>query len=707
MIGQLINDRYKILDRIGLGGMAIVYKAEDTLLKRMVAVKVLKTEFSDDQEFLRKFKLEAQLAGSISHPNIVGIYDVGSQEINSEKRHYIIMEYVEGKTLKDIITSEGFLDNDRIAKYSRQIASALEEAHRKGLIHRDIKPSNILINLNDDVKVTDFGIARLVTGATMTYTTSILGTVHYISPEQAKGKPVGDKSDLYSLGVVMYEMACGRVPFDADNSVGIALKHIQEEAEDPRKENPNLAIGLYNIICKLLMKDPEDRFESSSKLKEALKNYKNFSLYDKDGVFNPDKTMSMKSVEEKKSLKPRKIAEYISKSDLDEGEPESKKSKFFLIALIIIALAGVAIAIVIDNNKKLEMERSKVDVPSFVNITEEQALELAKEKGLQAIVSERKHSDELEEGMVIDQSIAAGERVEKNTIIKLVVSQGQNLVKMVDVTGLTLKEATDELESKGFKIREVKTSNSDTVAQDYVISTNPEAGKMIKEGSEIVIEVSSGKKLIMPNLDNISIKDAEDQLLRMEIKVEKEYEHSQEVKENNIIRTEPLAGEELKKDDKVKLYVSKGKEFVEIPRLENLSYDDAVELLKKSELEVDSNPTYEYSDDIPKGYVIKSNPGYREEVKPGSKVSLILSKGEVVLVPYLENTTIDDAIRAIQDAKLKIGKIKRIYNDNVAKDRVISQSLKSNSQVEEYTAIDLVISLGKEQDKRDENHEED
>lgn len=266
----ILDSRYEIIKEIGVGGMAKVYKAKDRLLDRYVAIKILKDQYAEDDEFSKKFNNEAQSAAKLSHINIVNVYDIGKDMLNGKLIQYIVMEYVEGETLKDLIDREKVLENHDIIDYSTQIAQALKSAHDSGIVHRDIKPQNILIDKYGLCKVTDFGIARVSSNATITYTSSILGTVHYISPEQAKGKIVDLKSDLYSLGAVMYEMATGRVPFDADNSVGIAVMHIQDDPIPPREINPNLSKHLNYIIMKLLKKDPTERFQNASELIEAL-----------------------------------------------------------------------------------------------------------------------------------------------------------------------------------------------------------------------------------------------------------------------------------------------------------------------------------------------------------------------------------------------------------------------------------------------------
>ncbi len=270
MLGSVLNGRYEIIEKVGIGGMAIVYKAKDIYLKRIVAVKVLKEQYLEDKEFIKKFVIEAQSVANLNNQNIVKIYDVGQHIEDSKTYNYIVMEYIKGKTLNELIKDKGRLNSNAVVSISKQIANALDCAHKHHIIHRDIKPHNIIIDENLNVKVTDFGIARIATSSTITYTSSVLGTVHYISPEQAKGKFIDEKSDIYSLGVVMYEMVTGKVPFDTDNAVGIAMQHINEPLVEPIKFVPNLEPWLNSIIVKCMEKNPENRFQSAESLIKAL-----------------------------------------------------------------------------------------------------------------------------------------------------------------------------------------------------------------------------------------------------------------------------------------------------------------------------------------------------------------------------------------------------------------------------------------------------
>ncbi|HHX68659.1 MAG TPA: Stk1 family PASTA domain-containing Ser/Thr kinase, partial [Gallicola sp.] len=479
MIGLTLGNRYVIEENVGIGGMAIVYKAKDTLLNRYVAVKVLKNEFMDDDEFLKKFAMEAQSAASLSHQNIVSVYDVGSSTIENKKYNYIVMEYIDGKTLKDIINEKGALDPEYIANIGFQIAAAIEAAHKNGVIHRDIKPHNILINSDNIAKVTDFGIARISSTATITYTSTVLGTVHYISPEQAKGKFIDEKSDIYSLGVVLYEMATGKVPFDAENAVGIALKHIQDPLIEPKSINPSIPDGLNDIIIKAMEKNPNDRFENATEIKIALLNYRNYKANYNDDLEKTERIGVIKDedLEEKKDTK----AIYnMPKEDEEENKPKKKeKGKIFktyilpIILALLVMVAGVFAFKVFSGDIKL-FGKDMVKTPNLLDYTYSEAEELLEEEykeyelGLEIVESD--DDDNTEEGKIVNQDPAAGTEIKKGTIIKVKISSGEEEVTVTNLKDLTREAAITEINRLGLKRGAVQDQYSDTVPNGIVIS---------------------------------------------------------------------------------------------------------------------------------------------------------------------------------------------------------------------------------------------
>ncbi|MDY6085588.1 MAG: Stk1 family PASTA domain-containing Ser/Thr kinase [Peptoniphilaceae bacterium] len=495
----LLNNRYELHQRIGVGGMAYVYEAEDIVLKRRVAVKILKEQFIEDEEFVAKFENEALAAASLNHPNIVNVYDVGSERVGERMIHYIVMELIEGATLKDAIRAHGKMTSAAIAKTGKQIAYALQRAHDRDLVHRDVKPANILITKGGDIKVTDFGIARITSSSTVTFTNNILGTVHYISPEQAKGEPVDVKSDIYSLGVVLYEMATGSVPFDADSSVAIAMKHIQEPPEPPIERNPALHPGLNQIIMTCLEKDPDDRFDSAYQLAQALEKYRDY-----DDTVYLTRPIAAQKAQTARVERPREVVYESKRVDgaAEEKNPATLKRSLILAGVALAAFVIVAIFLLIRNDA---MKNGMVSVPAVVQLSEAEALKRLEENGLVGVVTDRREDEKVDEGLVLDQSIASGTSVERGTTVNLSVSQGLLGVPVPDVSGLSVADATQKLEDAGFRMGRKELAYSKDVLKDKVIETSPAKGEKAPSGSRVDLIVSQGeevKKSIVPMLLN-------------------------------------------------------------------------------------------------------------------------------------------------------------------------------------------------------------
>lgn len=486
----VLDNRYEIIREIGVGGMAKVYKAKDRLLGRYVAIKVLKDQFAEDDEFAKKFENEAQSAARLSHINIVNVYDIGKDMLNGKLIQYIVMEYVEGETLKDLIDREKVLENHDIIDYSTQIAQALKSAHDSGIVHRDIKPQNILIDKYGLCKVTDFGIARVSSNATITYTSSILGTVHYISPEQAKGKIVDLKSDLYSLGAVMYEMATGKVPFDADNSVGIAVMHIQDDPVPPREINPNLSKHLNYIIMKLLKKDPTERFQNATELIEALddeslvKGEENFEDTARIPIVVPKKEKEVY----KDDFEDEKESVYVSTGE-EKVKKKKKKNPIRIWPLALLAFILVA-AVYFFNNR---VNSDEIEVPTVVNLTEEQAVSQLERRGFRANISRNAESDEYEKGKVMSQDPEASTRAKKGTIVNLVISSGRE-VEVPQLKNMNLSQAEETLKEMGLKLGTTSTDYSNSVEKDLVIRQEPSSGAKVQAGTEVNLVISVGKE---------------------------------------------------------------------------------------------------------------------------------------------------------------------------------------------------------------------
>lgn len=555
----ILDSRYEIIKEIGVGGMAKVYKAKDRLLDRYVAIKILKDQYAEDDEFSKKFNNEAQSAAKLSHINIVNVYDIGKDMLNGKLIQYIVMEYVEGETLKDLIDREKVLENHDIIDYSTQIAQALKSAHDSGIVHRDIKPQNILIDKYGLCKVTDFGIARVSSNVTITYTSSILGTVHYISPEQAKGKIVDLKSDLYSLGAVMYEMATGRVPFDADNSVGIAVMHIQDDPIPPREINPNLSKHLNYIIMKLLNKDPTERFQNASELIEALddeslvKGEDTFEDTARIPIVVPKKESYQEPIEEDRE------AVYVSTGE-EKNKKKKKKTSIKIWPLAILAFILVAAVYFFSSRNSTD----EIEVPTVVNLTEEQAVEQLEKRGFRANIARNAESDEYEKGKVMSQDPDASTRAKKGTIVNLVISSGRE-ISVPELKNMNLSQAEETLKDLGLKIGTTSTDYSNTVDKDLVIRQEPASGAKVQSGTEINLVISVGKE------DTTEI-----------------------IKVGNYV---------------------------------GMSEKDAIATARNNHLRV-RNVDYQYSSSIDKGHVISQSIGAETEVTENSAIDFVISLGE-------------------------------------------------------------------------------
>ena len=545
--GMYIADRYEILGKVGAGGMSDVYKAKDLTLGRFVAIKVLKAEFSEDINFVTKFRSEAQAAAGLEHPNIVNIYDVGSEN----GLHYIVMEYVEGITLKTYIEKKGQLSFKEAVSIAIQVGRGIEAAHNKNIVHRDIKPQNIMISTEGKVKVTDFGIARAATSNTIS--SDVMGSVHYSSPEQARNGFVDGKSDIYSLGIVMYEMVTGRVPFDGDTTVAVAIQHLQEEMVPPSVYAPNLPISMEKIILKCTQKNPDRRYSSMTALladlrKALISPNEDFVVMvplanqDKTRVIGADDLNQIKKQTANVYVDPAsiKIQEPVIDDDDDDdddiddedGDINPKMEK----AITIMGIAaGVVIIIIIiylcitlaggmksGKNTSSNTETTKTEtqtgdsqstqikdgvvVPSLTGKTMDQAKQELNGTGLGIRQAGTASSDTVEKGQIISQDPADGKTVEKNTTIEVIISSGaadgsnENTVDIPNVVGQSETDASAALTAKGFNVTKT-TSYSSSVAEGYVISQTPNGDTQGKEGDTITLEISLGsEKITVPDV---------------------------------------------------------------------------------------------------------------------------------------------------------------------------------------------------------------
>ena len=510
----VLGNRYEIIKKIGDGGMAFVYKAKDILLNRIVAVKVLRPEFVDDDEFLGKFKREAEAVASLSHPNIVNVYDVGEDG----KVHYIVMEYIDGQNLKEIIKNEGTLDEYTALDITKQIAMALSAAHKKGIIHRDIKPHNILIsNEGRVVKVADFGIAKAVSNSTMTNIGSIIGSVHYFSPEQAKGKFVSNNADLYSLGIVLYEMIIGKVPFRGDSPISIALQHINDEIEFTSEEQINIPQSVRTIIKKLTEKSSVDRYQSAEEVIEDIEYIeKNIDLdFIKEYDNYVTKNIDIKDLNKQINIEKNRHDEEVVYDDEDdddyyeEEKPKYKKKqknkkspnksrKRLKIALAILILILVTQIFIFakfflggPGNKE-----GQISAPDLYNLTLDEAQRSLDKLNLNIRVNiEDEYSNEVEKGKIISQQPLSGATLQEGDTVTLVLSKGPMKGYIPNVVGLTLGEAENILKENKLSLGNIKYEYSDTYNNGIVITQDPKSGsESNQEWGTVNVVVSKGKK---------------------------------------------------------------------------------------------------------------------------------------------------------------------------------------------------------------------
>ena len=589
--GVILGERYEIISRIGSGGMADVYKAKDHKLNRMVAVKVLKPEFREDKTFIRKFRTEAQAAAGLSHPNIVNVYDVGEDR----GVYYIVMELVEGITLKDYIDRKGKLSVKEATSIAIQVSLGLEAAHNRNIVHRDVKPQNIIISTDGKVKLSDFGIAKATSSNTIS--SNVMGSVHYSSPEQVRGGYSDYKSDIYSLGITMYEMVTGRVPFDGDTTVAIAIKHLQEEIVPPSAYAPNLPISMEKIILKCTMKKPEDRYQTADELIADLK----LVFEDTSGEYvgivptiDDSPTIMIDQNELTQRIQTNDDTQPVEDSDSnayleedDEEEETGMNSKIEKLVIVLAAVVGaiILISIVVFVVKSSGLFRSgksttqstiaatteakhhntteKYTVDNYIGLSLEAAREAIDNKFKINVTEE--YSDTYAKGLVMQQDPESDTELEEGKTIKLVVSKGQKIedkVSVPDVRSKTKSGAQSELKAAGLKVS-IKEAYSDDVAKGEVISQTPSHGSKVSKNTTVVITVSKGKKedqtVSVPNLRYYTESEASQELQRVGLSLGSVLtEYSDSVEKGLVIRQRISSGSKVKKGTAVGIYVSLG-----------------------------------------------------------------------------------------------------------------------------------------------------
>ena len=565
MIQRILARRYELQELIGGGGMADVYKAQDKLLDRAVAVKILHQQYANDAEFVEKFRREATAAAKLAHPNIVNIYDVG-EDGGSQ---YIVMEYVSGPTLKEVIQQKGCLEPIEAVRIAKEIASALESAHRNNLVHCDIKPHNILVMPDGHIKVTDFGIARAVSASTMTYSGSVMGSVHYFSPEQAKGTVITTKSDVYSLGVVLYEMLTGKLPFNGETSVSIALKHLQEEPVSIRQINPSIPPVLEAIVQKAMSKDPADR-PSSTELYADL-NQAKAMLTDRgasqEAVSNdpfatrmiPRITPEMMAEQrsERPANKPIGSREDYQPQYQPQEEKSIFKSKSFIAVLVGILLMGFFVGSFLSFGKF--WSSAEINVPDVVGKSSVVAQQILEDKNLRVKIVEA-NDDSVPAGQVVSQYPEAGAKVKEQRLVTITVSKGGQELTMPDLKSMSRSNAEEKLKKMGLKLGAVFEENSKEPA-GTVINQDPRSGSKITKGQTVDITVSLGEKkkeITVQNYTGLSVDSAKSNLEANGLSLGGISEEASTRPKGTVIGQSPSAGSTTTEGGSVSLIISSG-----------------------------------------------------------------------------------------------------------------------------------------------------
>jgi eukaryotic-like serine/threonine-protein kinase len=585
----VIDGRYRVLNRIGSGGMADVYCAEDSQLGRRVAVKLLYPRFAEDQEFVERFRREASSAAGLQHPNVVQVYDRGEWD----GTYYIAMEYLEGRSLKQIIREEGPLDPDRATDITIQVLRAERFAHKRGIVHRDIKPHNVIVDDEGNAKVTDFGIARAGT-SDMTETGSILGTAQYLSPEQAQGHPVSARSDLYSTGILLYECLTGRVPFDGDSPVTIALKQVSEEPIPPAELNPAVSPELEDVVLHAMAKDPAWRFASADEFIAAL-----------EAVRGRPATGTFAHVP------PRAPIE-----ELEEADRRNLRWLLWVLLALALVAAGIAAYLLLQPEQKT--------VPDVVGRQSASAAQTLNQAGFEVRI-QPVQSDKVAKDRVISQNPGAHEDADEGSTVTLTVSGGPGDAAVPDVVGLTEKSAQNRVEKAGFKSRS-RTETSDSVEKGRVIEVSPPTGTLLERGQTVTLVVSNGPEEVqVPDVVGKDRDAATEALNAAGLRPTFTERETPDEDAGTVLEQTPKAGAKAPKDSEVELVVAKQPPDVQVPDVSGDDLQGARDALHAAGFKV-SDSDRPVTDPAQDGVVIEQAPAAGQNAPKGSRVRIVIGK---------------------------------------------------------------------------------
>ena len=631
MIGTVLGSRYQLIEKIGEGGMAVVFKAKCLLLNRYVAVKILKEEYSNNIEFMNKFRKEAAAAASFSASNIVNIYDVGSDN----RINYIVMELVNGKTLKEVIQNKGRLTVEETLNMGIQIAKALECAHKNNIIHRDIKPHNILVTEDGTVKVTDFGIAKAASSDTITHTSKVIGSAHYFSPEQAKGKIVDYRTDIYSLGIVLYEMITGKVPFDGDSAVSVALKHIQEPIISPRLIISSIPENLSNLILRATEKEPARRYQTATDILNDLRKIQNNYSYT---LFNSQNENEFTRVMDPIDIRTTAAAYNSDEKEKEEDEefkPRNKtkidnKKKMWLIASVGIVLAivlGLLLGKLAVFSSAGKVDSTEIKVPTILDKSKGEAQKAVEELGLKFVVLSEEKSDKPKDS-IIAVFPNEGTVVKKESEVRVRISSGPEESEVPDLIKLDKNVAQDYIVNLGFKVGTITEENSEDIQQGAVIKTNPVAKTKIKKGDTINLVVSKGstvKYTNVPSLKDLTIEDAKQVLATCNLKLGEAISvlTDDKSKDGKIFNQSIATDTKVKEQEAINVNYYKYRDpdegKITVPSFIGKTYEEAKELAKQLGLKI--KPV-----DGTEGVVLDQKIVAGEKVDKGTTIDVIIEK---------------------------------------------------------------------------------
>jgi serine/threonine-protein kinase len=615
---QVFNGRYEIVRPIARGGMAEVFLARDQLLDRPVALKVLFPELSVDRSFVERFRREAQAAANLTHPNVVSVYDFGDEGGTS----FIVMEFVDGRTLTSIIRSEGPLLADRAAAVGADVAAALAFAHRNGVVHRDVKPGNVLIDNSGHVKVTDFGIARAAnTEENLTQAGAVMGTATYFSPEQAQGHPVDGRSDVYSLGVVLYEMVTGQPPFTGDNPVSIAYKHVREHPPAPRSLNPAVPPAFEAIILQAMAKEPGERYAGAEELRADLLRYRQGRPV---AAAPPLPTQAVAATTVQQAVGER--TRMVSATEVAGPVATPRRTGAYVALLFVMLAALVVLLFLLGKTLGIfggEAGTEMVEVPNVVTKTADDAERQLRDLGFD--VQRQMENNQASANTVFAQTPTAGEKVEEGALVTLKVSQGQAAVKIPNVVGDSVDDAMDALRGAGFQV--TQTSQADRQAPPgRVLSQSPAGGQEAARGSTVRLVVSSGKpKVTVPTVTGKDESAARDDIVNAGLKVKTTKEASATVEAGKVIRSDPAGGSEVDEGSTVTIFVSSGPEQADVPNVIGMTQEEAVRAIRAAGFQ-EKVQTATATSDADHNRVVDQDPDGGTKRDKGSVVTITVGK---------------------------------------------------------------------------------